>query len=152
MPLGAVAVVAIASSVQASSLRIEDYRSDTVLGCVTLVDQTFSLSFIHSVSLTPVHDQYRLLNDGSGGQRILQTEERFIAHGQGLPSMANEPNMLAFEHRNGQFIVRLKRPINDLIVRTDSRFNNRLHTGQTTINLNQWPDSGLRIQPVDHCQ
>ncbi len=152
MQLGTAAVVAVAPGVQATSLLIEDYRKNTRLGCVALVDQKFALSFIHSVSLTPVHDQYRVLNSGSGGYRILQTEERFIAHGQGLPSMTNEPDAVAFEHRNGQFILRLKRPINDLIVRTDSRFKNRLHTGQATINLNQWSDTGLRIQPVDHCQ
>jgi hypothetical protein len=152
MQLGAAAVMAMAPSVHATSLLIEDYRADIRLACVALIDPQFALSFIHSVSLTPVHDQYRLLNSDNGGYRILQTEERFIAHGQGLPSNANEPNAVAFEHINGQFILRLKRPINDLIVRTDSRFKNRLHTDQETINLNQWPDTGLRIQPVNHCQ
>ncbi|MBL4613851.1 MAG: DUF1850 domain-containing protein [Magnetovibrio sp.] len=152
MQLGAATSMVAALSVQAAALRIDESRSDVRLACVELVDLKFALSFIHSVSLTPVHDQYRLLNDDQGGYRILQTEERFYAHGQGLPSMYGEPDAIAFEHRNGQFILRLKRPINNLIVRTDSRYKNRLHTGQITINLNQWPDTGLRIYPTDRCE
>jgi hypothetical protein len=151
MALGVTAYLAVAPSVQAIALSIEEYRTESPLHCVEVVDQAFALSFIHSVSLTPVYDQYQLLNSDAG-YRILQTEERFFAHGQGLPSLEDEPDAIAFEHSNGQFILRLKRPIHNLIVRTDSRFENRLHTGQITINLNQWPDTGLRIQPIDHCQ
>ncbi len=147
-----VVVSTIATSAQAMSLRISDSRTDQLLACAALSEPQFGLSFIHSVSLTPVYDQYQLLSTEEGSHRILQTQERFIAHGQGLPSMNGEPDAVAFEHKDGEFILHLKRPINDLIVRTDSRFSNRLHTGTIKINLNQWSDVGLRIQPVDHCK
>lgn len=149
--LAAGAVLA-ASQAGAVSLQINDYRAAQPLACVPLTDNRFTLSFIHSVSLTPVDDLYQIEADSTGAYHIVQTAERFIAHGQGLPSMEGEPDAIAFEHRNGEFVLRLRRPIQDLRVRTDRRFNNRLHTGTTTINLNQWPDTGLRIAPLSHCE
>lgn len=153
----------------ATALLLEQSRSNNQLACVELVDHKFELSFIHSVSLTPVFDSYQLLNATDktvkeitqvGSQlntslnnnlRILQTQERFIAHGQGLPSLVNEPNALAFEHENGQFILQLHRPIDNLIVRTDKRFENRLYTGANVVNLNQWPDTGILVTPLNRC-
>ena len=65
--------------------------------------------------------------------------------------MSGEPDAIAFEHKAGEFILHMERPITDLLVRTDARFKNRLHTDNTTLNLNQWPDTGLRIKPISHC-
>ncbi|MGO3207780.1 MULTISPECIES: DUF1850 domain-containing protein [unclassified Halomonas] len=152
MALAALMLLSAASSTKAMSLVIEDFRPSIQLDCIDIVDQSFSLTFIHSVSLTPVRDQYRIIGGDDNDHRIMQTEERFIAHGQGLPSMENEPDAIEFEHQDGQFILHLKRPIDKLIVRTDSRFKNRLQTGKTTIDLNQWPNSGLWIYPVSQCQ
>jgi len=149
--LGVTAIMAVTSTTQASALRIEESRTNQFLDCIELVNNAFELSFIHSVSLTPVYDSYQLV-DNNQTYNIIQTQERFFAHGQGLPSLADEPDAIAFEHSDGQFILKLQRAINNLIVRTDRRFKNRLYTGQTTINLNQWPDTGLSILPVAHCQ
>lgn len=138
--------------VQAAALRLEDSRSGDLLKCVTLRTQDFSLSFVHSVSLTPVEDFYRLIEVTAGHTRIIQTAEHFITHGQGLPSMESEPDAVAFKSDNDGFVVHLHRPIDDLIVRLDARFKNRLHTDRGVINLNQWPDfTGLRIVPNTSC-
>ena len=110
------------------------------------------MSFVHSVSLTPVEDFYRLVQVAAGRTRIIQTAERFITHGQGLPSMESEPGAVAFKSDKDGFVVHLHRPIDDLIVRLDARFKNRLHTDRGVINLNQWPDfTGLRIVPDTSC-
>lgn len=143
---------ALAGNVSAAGLEISQYRENRILTCVPVVDQRFELSFIHSVSLTPVTDYYRLTGPQKDGLAIEQTAEVFFAHGQGLPSLVNEPDATSFERRNGQFILKMNRDIGQLIVRTDKRFKNRLHTGRTTIDLNQWPDSGLLIAPVSSCQ
>lgn len=151
--MNAAALIAVAFNAHATSLNIEDYRSGLRLGCVLLKENRFDLSFIHSVSLTPVKDVYEIQPIINGSYKIKQTKEFFIAHGQGLPSMQNEPDVIKFEHHDGQFILHLDRPINDLIVRLDKRFKNRLHTGQNIINLNQWSDdTGLRIKPVANCE
>ena len=103
----------------------------------------FSLTFIHSVSLTRVVDCYDI-RDG----RIVQTAEYFSAHGAGLPSQADEPGGIAWEEQGGQFVFRMERPIPKLVVRTDRRYENRLHIGPTTVNLNQWEDQALLVSLV----
>lgn len=145
-------VFALAGNLQADGLEVSQHREGRLLTCIPVVDREFELSFIHSVSLTPVTDYYRLTESRAGDLKIKQTAEVFLAHGQGLPSLVNEPNATSFELRNGQFILEMDRDIGRLIVRTDKRFKNRLHTGNSIINLNQWPDSGLLIAPVSNCQ
>lgn len=145
-------VLASAGNLSADGLEVSHYREGRLLTCVPVIDGEFELSFIHSVSLTPVTDHYRLIKSRGGDLAIKQTAEIFVAHGQGLPSLVNEPDATSFERRNGQFILEMDRKIGRLIVRTDERFKNRLHTGNSTINLNQWPDSGLLIAPVSNCQ
>ncbi|MCK7567473.1 DUF1850 domain-containing protein [Marinobacter xestospongiae] len=139
------------STADAAALRVTVHRGGQFLACIPLPQPRFELSFIHSVSLTPVTDVYQLTTADNDGWTLLQTRERFIAHGQGLPSMANEPDATAFRHHDGVFELEMARPIPRLIVRTDARFRNRLHTGQQTVDLNQWPDNGLLIAPVSRC-
>lgn len=139
------------SHLSAAALEISLHRAGTLLACLPVADHKFELSFIHSVSKTPVRDFYELVRTPAQGLTIKQTQETFMAHGQGLPSLVQEPDAITFERRNGQFVLTMERDIPQLIVRTDQRFKNRLHTGTTTMNLNQWPDSGLAIVPVPNC-
>ncbi|MEH6357239.1 MAG: DUF1850 domain-containing protein [Marinobacter sp.] len=131
-------------------LSISVYREGKPLDCVVLDQSTFELSFIHSVSLTPVTDYYTVVQSSKGFQ-IVQTAETFFAHGQGLPSLVNEPDATDFRIENGQFVLTMSRLIEQLIVRTDVRFENRLHTRSETTNLNRWPDNGLLLKPVSSC-
>ena len=147
-----VALSATPTPSEALSLSLEDYRAAKILACYPMTRPHFSLSFIHSVSLTPVTDRYQITDSDHGNLQILQTEEQFVTHGQGLPSLTNEPDALHFETKKDFFILHLNRPIPDLIVRLDTRFKNRLHLDHHIINLNQWPDGlGVRIRPVSHC-
>lgn len=107
-------------------------------------DNRFALSFIHSVSLTPVRDEYVLEPDGA----IRQTAEIFVAHGQGLPSAADEPGGLAWEHKDGRFRLTMDRPIPRLVVRTNARYENRLYAAGHTVDLNQWDDQALDLRPT----
>lgn len=107
------------------------------------LEQEFSLSFIHSVSKTPVEDIYRV-----AGNRIIQIEEQFMAHGAGLPSHPDEPGGLAWGKNGNQFILKMNRPIPKLVVRTDKNYKNRLILGNRTIDLNQWEDQALLLDIV----
>ncbi len=106
-------------------------------------DGLFSLSFIHSVSRTPVQDHYQAI-DG----RIVQTAETFRAHGAGLPSGTDEPGATGWEHRGGLFVIRMQRPIRRLIVRTDRNYCNRLRIGGREIDLNAWEDQAIELAIV----
>lgn len=134
----------------AQGLQISLARQGKTLLCVP-VDKSFSLSFIHSVSLTPVTDVYEIREHN----QIIQIREDFITHGQGLPSLQNEPDAKQFEISKHGYRLHLERKITKLIVQTDKRFKNRLHTsknGQTIeTNLNQWADTGLYLQAVSEC-
>ena len=122
-------------------LTISRYPSQMILGNYPLPkDGVFSLSFIHSVSQTPVRDDYQAID-----WRITQTAETFQAHGAGLPSGADEPGATGWEHRDGRFVIRMQRPIPRLIVRTDRNYHNRLHIGGREINLNAWEDQALEL-------
>ncbi len=133
-------------------LHISRFYTQESLGWWALGESPFfALSFIHSVSETPVVDFYRL-----EGQHIIQTGERFEHHGAGLPSHISEGN--DWQHRDGYFWLSMHRLIEQLIVRTDKNYRNQLHVGKIieptgdqialTINLNQWPDDALWIKPM----
>ena len=148
---GGLAVVLAACSISGSRsdpvhpcLAISRFPSQLIVGHYPLPDDgVFSLSFIHSVSLTPVRDDYQAIDC-----RIVQTAERFQDHGAGLPSGADEPGATGWEHHNGHFIIRMQRPIPELIVRTDRNYRNRLHIGGREINLNAWEDQALEMAIV----
>ena len=118
-------------------------RSDQAHDCLAISRFPSQLSFIHSVSLTPVRDHYQAV-----GRRIVQTAETFQAHGAGLPSGADEPDMTGWERHDGQFVIRMQRPIPRLIVRTDRNYFNRLNLGCRKINLNAWEDQALELTVV----
>lgn len=101
----------------------------------------FSLSFIHSVSKTRVVDVYAIQQG-----EIVQTSERFRAHGAGLPSHPGEPGGISWEREGGEFVLRMVRPIPKLVVRTDRNYQNRLILGNEIVNLNQWEDQALLIR------
>jgi len=128
-------------------LTIRRFPSQMTLGNYRLPkDGVFSLSFIHSVSQTPVRDDYQAID-----WRIIQTAETFQAHGAGLPSGTDEPGATGWEHHDGRFIIRMQRHIPRLVVRTDRNYRNRLHIGGQEINLNGWDDQALELTIVP-CQ
>ncbi len=125
-------------------LAISRFPSQLTLGHYPLPeDGVFSLSFIHSVSHTPVRDHYQAIDC-----RIVQTAETFQAHGAGLPSGTDEPGATGWEQHDGHFVIRMQRPIPGLIVRTDRNYSNRLLIGGREINLNAWADQALELAIV----
>ena len=101
----------------------------------------FALSFIHSVTMTPVRDNYEMTPDGG----ICQTSEIFESHCAGLPYSDQETGATRWEQKDGKFILHMKRDIPKLVVRTDKRYRNRLHIQDQVIDLNQWEDQALLI-------
>ena len=120
------------------------FPDGAVLGSFSLPeDGSFSLSFIHSVSNTPVRDDYRFAEG-----KITQAREIFETHGAGLPSQVDEPNITSWRRVKDTFIVEMCRPIPKLVVHTDKRYKNRLHLKHQNINLNQWPDGAIELRGV----
>ncbi|ASM74811.1 MULTISPECIES: DUF1850 domain-containing protein [Roseobacteraceae] len=105
---------------------------------------TFELSFIHSVSHTPVRDLYRVEN----GQ-IVQTAEIFLAHGAGLPSIANDMDATGWRHENGQFILDMHRLTGPIPLRIQAEFKNTLHIAGTDLPLADLGHSAITLAPCD---
>lgn len=107
-------------------------------------DGTFALSFIHSVSRTPVTDHYRVEQG-----RIVQTSEVFQAHGAGLPSIANDMDATGWRHEDGTFILDLRRPTGPIPLRIQAQFRNTLHAADTDLPLASLGYSALTLAPCD---
>lgn len=107
-------------------------------------DGSFELSFIHSVSKTPVRDLYRLENG-----EILQTGEIFMAHGAGLPSIANDMDATGWRHEDGRFILDMHRLTGPIPLRIQAQFKNTLHIAGTDLPLADLGVPALTLAPCD---
>ncbi|WP_157046592.1 DUF1850 domain-containing protein [Roseovarius sp. 217] len=107
---------------------------------IDLPAQAFTLKWRHSVSLTPVEADYIITPDGG----IVQTEERFIAHG---PGMAYDGK--GWVQRDGAMVLPLDRPVPRLILRSAPEHENRLIVGDQMIDLTRWPATPLEILSPD---
>lgn len=107
---------------------------------IELPARVFTLTWRHSVSLTPVEADYILEQDGG----IVQTEERFVAHG---PGMAYDGE--GWIERDGEMVLPLHRPVPRLILRTAPEHENRLIVGDQMIDLTRWPATPLEILSPD---
>ena len=102
----------------------------------------FSLSFIHSVSMTPVIDVYRLDTTG-----LVQTAEIFQSHGAGLPSFAGDIGEQGWRHEEGKFILDMARQFDRIRVRVQKEYKNTLHIGAQSIQLADLDAGVLTLSP-----
>ncbi len=64
-------------------MRVDAWRDDAARALVIAdaPDATFAVTYVHSVTRTPVVERYRVEGDA-----IVQTEIDFVQHGPGLPT------------------------------------------------------------------
>jgi len=106
----------------------------------SLPAQPFTLVWRNSVTHSLVQADYIL---GPQGQ-IIQTAERFAAHG---PGMAHDG--AGWRVEGDQMVIDLHRDVGRLILRSAPEYENRLIAGDTVIDLTQWPATPLEIRPTD---
>lgn len=121
-----------------ASLAVVGLRDGRTL--IELPARAFTLTWRHSVSLTTVAADYIIAPDG----QIVQTEERFVAHG---PGMAYDGE--GWTERDGEMVLPLHRPVPRLILRTAPEHENRLIVGGQTIDLTRWPATPLELLSPD---
>ena len=108
----------------------------------TSEDRMFTLSFLHSVSLTTVTDVYRVDND-----EIIQVSETFSQHGAGLPSQSNDIGATGWTHSNGLFTIELERKVAPLVIRVQSGYQNKLIQNGHEYNMSDWAIGSLLLAP-----
>ena len=98
----------------------------------------FTVTYVHSVTRTPVVERYRV-----DGRTIVQTEIRFAQHGPGLPTEADAGG--AFERRDGQFVVTMARRFEVVVMRVHADQSPRLAAGDTRADLAAWGNRALAL-------
>ncbi len=101
-------------------------------------DKKFSLSFLHSVTLTPVLSTYRIQDT-----HIIQTQEQFLTHGYGLPSQQNENAFERWEEKDDAFIVHMNRKIAPLVVRVSMKYKTTLLIDGVAYSLGKYDGKSL---------
>lgn len=133
---------AAASEAAVDNLCIYQGYTDTVLARYS-PDRSgvFSLSFVHSVSLTPVVDVYEIRPAG-----IHQVAEIFEAHGAGLPSFAGDVGETGWRFENGKFVVEMDREFQRIQLRIQREYLNTLHIAEQKIILADFDANSIGLQ------
>lgn len=105
---------------------------------VTAAAPTFAVTYVHSVTRTPVVERYRV-----EGATIVQTEIRFAQHGPGLPTQADAGGV--FERRDGQFVVTMARRFPVVVMRVHADQSPRLVAGDASADLAAWGNRALAL-------
>lgn len=103
---------------------------------------TFTLSYVHSVTRTPVVETYRI-----DGDAIVQTEIRFSQHGPGLPTQADAGG--TFERRDGQFVLSMSRRLPSIVMRVNADQRPELRAGTLTVDLAGWGNRAIALHAAD---
>jgi len=105
------------------------------------MDPSFALSYVHSVTRTPVVERYRV--DGSD---IVQTEITFEQHGPGLPTEADAGG--TFTRRDGRYVVTMARRFPDIVMQVHRDQAPRLTAAAQSHDLAQWGNRALVLRAV----
>lgn len=119
---------------------------DTKLAELALGDGHFALGFMHSVSRTPVVDEYRV-QDGA----IRQRAQHFAAHGPGMtatPAEVGDAGGWTMDEAGMR--IELDRPIEELVIRVDPDYGNHVVAGGVRVDLTRWGRARLRLS-VNPC-
>jgi hypothetical protein len=118
------------------------YPEEQVLTSVPLpADRGFAITYVHSVTRTPVVETYRV-----DAGALVQTSIRFEQHGPGLPTAPGPGER--WERRDGRFVVTMQRPLGDIRMRVHADQAPTLDAGGTPIPLSRWGNRALGLAPA----
>lgn len=107
-------------------------------------EPAFALRYTHSVTRTPVEERYRV-----DGEAIVQTQLRFVEHGPGLPTHADAGG--TWTREDGQFVLRLARPLGSIAARVDPAQSPTLVAGAGVVDLAQWGRRPIHLYAQAAC-
>jgi hypothetical protein len=134
--LGALALAA--SSVRAEGcLQLMAMPEARVLATLPRAD-AFAMTYVHSVTRTPVDEVYHL-----DGDRLLQTSIAFVNHGPGLPTEADAGQ--SWREMGGRFVVTTSRPFERIRMRVHRDQSPRLTVAGDSVDLAQWGNRSIEL-------
>jgi hypothetical protein len=132
-------MVVAASADAATCLQFASHPDGTRLAEVATADSMFAVTYVHSVTRTPVTERY-----GVDGDTIVQTEIRFAQHGPGLPTQPDAGG--TFEQRDGQLTMTLDRRFPAIVMRVNHAQSPRLAVDTRTFDLAAWGDRAIVVR------
>ncbi|MFO1280954.1 MAG: DUF1850 domain-containing protein [Burkholderiales bacterium] len=143
--LAAVAMTALATTAGGATgacLAIDASRDQRALARVDLPSDSpvFTVTYIHSVTRTPVEERYRV-----DGATIVQESIRFEEHGPGLPTQADPGGGWRRDAKGTT--VTMHRGLDSIAMRVDADQRPRLaHAAATApLPLTQWDEGAIRL-------
>lgn len=142
LPVPGLVALLVAAGADAGCLALASHPDGRPLARVAFADAepTFRIDYVHSVTLTPVDERYRV--DGS---TIVQTELRFAQHGPGLPTEADAGG--AWRREGGVFVVTQPRRFDAIAMRVHRDQKPRLTVARDPrpVDLAQWGDRAIAL-------
>lgn len=119
---------------------LASHPDGNVLAHVALADDRpeFALSYVHSVTRTPVTESYH-----ATGDELVETEIRFTQHGPGLPTEADAGS--SFTVRDGEFVVTMQRHFRAIVMQVHADQSPRLAADSRSLDLAQWGNRALTL-------
>ncbi len=142
-----VACALTAPTALAACLSLSSFPDGLVLSRVPLPPDspTFALTYVHSVTRTPVAEEYSAI-----GGELVETEIRFEQHGPGMPTEADSGG--TFSRSDGKFVVTMDRHFPMIVMRVHADQSPRLVVGMRAMDLAQWGNRALSLGAVpDPC-
>ncbi|CAG0969804.1 hypothetical protein BURK1_01166 [Burkholderiales bacterium] len=143
LPGLALAVLPFAGAARGACLTLASHPDGKPLAQVGVRDATptFAITYVHSVTRTPVDERYRI-----DGGAIVQDEIRFRQHGPGLPTEADAGG--AWRREGATYVVSMRRRFDTFAMRVHADQSPRLAvTGDPRpVNLAQWGNRALSLE------
>jgi hypothetical protein len=139
--------LAIGPAAVAACLTLASFPDSRRLAQIELPDSdaSFSITYMHSVTRTPVTERY-----GIAGSEIVETEIRFEQHGPGLPTEADAGG--TFTQRDDSFVVTMDRHYPSIVMQMHRDQSPRLVAGSRVHDLAQWGNRALELAiGAAHC-
>ena len=143
-----VAVLLIATAAHgtppaAACVAVIGYPEEIALASVPLsvADPGFTITYVHSVTRTPVVETYVASPHG-----FVQTSIRFEQHGPGLPTEAGAGER--WQRVDGRFVVTMARPVATIRMRVHADQAPILEAPGATVALTQWGNRAIGLSPT----
>lgn len=129
-----------AAGADTACLAIASHPDGRPLAQVEAGREAFTVSYVHSVTRTPVEERYRVEGDA-----IVETEIRFRRHGPGLPTEADAGGQW---RRDGDaWVVSMARRFHTIAMRVhaDQRWRLVAEGDPRPVNLAQWGNRAVAL-------
>jgi len=138
-----VLVVGLAAAVagEAACVAIAEHPEGRTLARIAVSERGFTISYLHSVTRTPVDERYRVR-----GAEIVQEAIAFSEHGPGLPTVADADGR--FEQRDGRMTMTMQRRMPSMVMRVHADQAPRLVANERALDLAAWGNRSLAVTPV----